>query len=38
MHNGMTKNYWPERFGIVPEWDKLIDEFNAKVAENNLQT
>jgi len=25
------ENYWPERFGVVPEWDRLIDEFNAKV-------
>ena len=24
------ENYWPERFGIVPVWDKLIEEFNAK--------
>ena len=24
------ENYWPERFGIVPEWDKLIEEFNSK--------
>jgi len=25
------ENYWPERFEIVPEWDRLIDDFNAKV-------
>ncbi len=25
------ENYWDERFSIVPEWDKLIDEFNKKV-------
>jgi cysteine synthase len=24
------QNYWPERFGIVPTWDKLIEEFNSK--------
>ncbi len=24
------ENYWPERFGIVPEWDKLIEEFNTR--------
>ncbi|MBU2444151.1 MAG: pyridoxal-phosphate dependent enzyme [Bacteroidetes bacterium] len=24
-------NYWKERFSIVPEWDKLIDEFNRNV-------
>jgi len=24
-------NYWNERFSIVPEWDKLIEEFNNKV-------
>jgi len=27
------ENYWKERFNIVPEWDKLIDEFNAKVTD-----
>jgi cysteine synthase A len=27
------ENYWPERFNIVPEWDRLIDEFNARVAK-----
>jgi len=26
------ENYWTERFGIVPEWDRLIDEFNNRVA------
>ena len=26
------ENYWQERFGVVPAWDKLIDEFNVKVA------
>ncbi|MBZ0179432.1 MAG: pyridoxal-phosphate dependent enzyme [Melioribacteraceae bacterium] len=25
------ENYWDERFLIVPEWDKLIEEFNKKV-------
>lgn len=25
------ENYWDERFSIVPEWDKLIEEFNEKV-------
>ncbi len=25
------ENYWNERFSIVPEWDKLIEEFNKKV-------
>jgi hypothetical protein len=25
------ENYWDERFSIVPEWDKLIEEFNKKV-------
>ncbi len=25
------ENYWEERFSIVPEWDKLIEEFNDKV-------
>lgn len=25
------ENYWPERFNIVPTWDKLITEFNNKV-------
>lgn len=24
-------NYWKERFSVVPEWDKLIEEFNGKV-------
>lgn len=24
------EEYWPERFNIVPEWDKLIEEFNSK--------
>ena len=24
------ENYWPERFNIVPVWDKLIKEFNQK--------
>jgi cysteine synthase len=24
-------NYWNERFSIVPEWDRLIEEFNKKV-------
>lgn len=24
-------NYWKEKFSIVPEWDKLIDEFNRRV-------
>ena len=22
------ENYWDERFSIVPEWDRLIDNFN----------
>lgn len=25
------ENYWNDRFSIVPEWDKLIEEFNKKV-------
>jgi len=25
------ENYWNERFSIVPEWDKLIEDFNKKV-------
>lgn len=25
------ENYWDERFSVVPEWDKLIEEFNKKV-------
>ena len=25
------ENYWEERFSVVPEWDKLIEEFNAEV-------
>ncbi|MCF6268727.1 MAG: pyridoxal-phosphate dependent enzyme [Melioribacteraceae bacterium] len=25
------ENYWRERFGIVPEWDRLIDDFNNRV-------
>jgi cysteine synthase len=24
------EDYWPEKFSIVPEWDKLIEEFNSK--------
>lgn len=24
------ENYWKERFGIVDEWDKLIEDFNSK--------
>jgi len=24
------ENYWKERFSIVPKWDMMIDEFNAK--------
>ncbi len=24
------ENYWEERFSIVSEWDKLIEEFNEK--------
>ena len=24
-------NYWKERFSIVPEWDKLIEDFNSNV-------
>ncbi len=26
------ENYWEERFSIVPEWDKLIEEFNRKLS------
>jgi cysteine synthase len=26
------ENYWHERFSIVTTWDKLIEEFNAKVS------
>ena len=29
------ENYWKERFTIVPEWDKLIEEFNKKVGITN---
>jgi cysteine synthase len=25
------ENYWKERFAVVPEWDKLIEEFNEEV-------
>ncbi|MFH1196996.1 MAG: pyridoxal-phosphate dependent enzyme [bacterium] len=25
------ENYWKERFSVVPEWDKLINEFNTQV-------
>ncbi|MFC2134943.1 pyridoxal-phosphate dependent enzyme [Bacteroidota bacterium] len=25
------ENYWPERFSIVDEWDRLIEDFNSKV-------
>ncbi len=25
------EDYWTERFSIVPVWDKMIDEFNAKL-------
>lgn len=25
------ENYWDERFSVVPEWDKLIEDFNKKV-------
>ncbi len=28
-----NENYWKERFSIVPVWDKLIDDFNSKVAQ-----
>lgn len=27
------EKYWLERFSIVPEWDKKIEEFNEKVSE-----
>jgi cysteine synthase A len=27
-----NENYWPERFAIVPLWDKLIKEFNDKTS------
>lgn len=27
-----NEDYWKERFDIVSEWDKLIDEFNNRVA------
>ncbi len=31
------ENYWKEKFAIVPEWDKLIEEFNKEVGiEKNL--
>ncbi len=26
------EDYWSERFNIVPEWDRLIDNFNARVS------
>ncbi len=25
------ENYWRERFSVVPQWDKLIEDFNRKV-------
>ncbi len=28
------ENYWPERFNIVHEWDKLINDFNLKAEVN----
>jgi hypothetical protein len=28
------ENYWAERFSVVPEWDKLIDEFNSAVGKS----
>jgi cysteine synthase len=28
------ENYWSERFAIAPAWDKLINDFNAKVGLN----
>jgi cysteine synthase len=27
-----NEDYWQERFSVVPEWDKLIDEFNQRVS------
>ena len=30
------ENYWKERFAVVPEWDKLIDEFNREVGIEKL--
>lgn len=27
-------NYWSERFSIVPQWDKMIDDFNSLVGLN----
>ncbi len=26
-----NEDYWKERFATVPEWDKLINEFNKQV-------
>ena len=26
-----NENYWKERFSIVPKWDEMINDFNAKV-------
>lgn len=26
-----NENYWKERFAIVPQWNKMIEEFNKKV-------
>jgi cysteine synthase len=28
------ENYWEERFSVVPEWDRLIDNFNREVGIN----
>lgn len=25
------ENYWDERFSVVPEWDRLIEEFNKQI-------
>ncbi|MBI3125296.1 MAG: pyridoxal-phosphate dependent enzyme [Ignavibacteriales bacterium] len=31
-----NENYWKERFSVVPQWDKLIDEFNTQVGIKNV--
>jgi cysteine synthase len=28
----IDENYWRERFSVVPQWDRLIDEFNQQVS------
>lgn len=28
------ENYWAERFSVVPQWDKMIEEFNTMIGSN----